>query len=153
MRLSSRIFNSIACLTFALTACSPATTPPGAQQVRELTWQALEPNTSSHDRANWEFVEVKQVSGHEVIDRFTGEPAPGCWQGPPPPENAAIIYNGFYWYVDLKPRSATPLPSPTEEFSPTAPPNILEPFLYRAEFLVDTGTGLIVARKLSCSVY
>jgi hypothetical protein len=55
--------------------------------------------------------------------------------------------------VDLKPRSATPLPSPTEEFSPTAPPNIPEPFLYRAEFLVDTGTGLIVARKLSCSVY
>jgi hypothetical protein len=153
MRLRLHIFISIICLALALTACSPQAAPLIEQQVRDLTWQALEPNTSSHNLANWEFIEVKQVAGHEVADQFAGEPAPGCWQGATPPENATIAYDGSYWYVEMRPRSATPLPGPTEQFSPTAPPNIPEPFLHQAKFLVDASTGKIIARKLFCVIY
>jgi hypothetical protein len=153
MQLRLRFFTSITCLALALSACSAKTDPLSEQQVRDLTWQALEPSTSSHDLSNWEFIEVMQVVGHEVADQFAGEPAPVCWQGPTPPENATIKSDSSYWYVQMRPLSATPRPMPTEQFSPTAPPNVPEPFLNQADFLVDANTGRIVARKLSCAIY
>ena len=60
------------------------------EQVLGVAWDALEPNTSSHDLGNWDVVEVSQVAGRQVAERFEGEPAPGCWSGPEPPGNGAI---------------------------------------------------------------
>jgi len=154
MRLPSRSFTSMACLALALTACSAKAVPLSEQQVVDIVWQALEPNTSSHNQAAWEIVSVQAVTGREVQDLFDGEPIPGsCAPGPTPPGNATIAPDGSYWYVQMKPRSATPQPQPTELFSPTAPPNVPEPFVYQVQFLVNVSTGRIDARKLYCVIY
>ena len=154
MQLLLRSFTSMACLTLALTACSAKVVPLSEQQVVEFVWQALEPNTSSHNQSAWEIVGVQAVTGREVQDLFAGEPVPGgCAPGPTPPNNARIALDGSYWYVQMQPRSATPRPQPTEQFSPTAPPAVPEPFVYQAHFLVDASTGQIVARKLYCVIY
>jgi hypothetical protein len=154
MQLLLRSFTSMACLALALTACSAKVVPLSEQQVVEFVWQALEPNTSSHNLSAWEIVGVQAVTGREVQDLFAGEPVPGgCAPGPTPPNNARIALDGSYWYVQMQPRSATPRPQPTEQFSPTAPPAVPEPFVYQAHFLVDASTGQIVARKLYCVIY
>lgn len=154
MQLNSRSFISLACLTLVLTACSGKVAPPSEQQVVAIVWQALEPNTSSHNQAAWEIIRVQAVTGQEVQDLFEGEPVlGGCVPGPAPRDNATVALDGSYWYVQMKPRSATPRPQPTEQFSPTAPPNVPEPFVYQAHFLVDVSTGQIVARKLYCVIY
>lgn len=138
----------------ALSACITTVTPLPEQQVVDLVWEALSPNTSSHNRAAWEVVSLEAVTGRDVEDLFGAEPVPGgCVPGPRPPENAPILPDASYWYVQMKPRPATPQPQPTEHFSPTAPPIVPEPFVYHAHFLVDAGTGRIVARKLRCVIY
>jgi hypothetical protein len=122
-------------------------------QVLEIVWGALEPNTSSHDQAAWETISVQTVTGREVQDLFEGEPVPCGWvPGPTPPANATIALDGAYWVVLMRRRYATPPPYPAP-LSPTAPPNIPEPYVYEAHFLVDLSTGQIVARKLSCVIY
>ena len=121
------------------------------EQVLDTVWDALEPNTSSHDRSNWDAIEVDQVTGGQAAERFDGEPAPGCWSGPEPPENDDIQSGQTYWYVQMKPKPATPVPG--VESSPTAPPIIPEPFLRDAYFLIDPQSGEIVARKLICVIY
>jgi hypothetical protein len=154
MQLPSRFFTLLACLTLALTACSARAVPLGQKQVSEIVWQALEPNTSSHNQSAWEIVNLQSITGKEVQTLFEGGPVPGgCAPGPPPPGNATIMPNGSYWYVQMKPLSATPQAQAAEQFSPTAPPNIPEPFVYQADFLVDASTGQIVARKLHCVIY
>lgn len=154
MHLPARTFAPLACLTLALAACSPKAVPLSQQQVSGLIWQALEPNTSSHNQAAWEIVVMQTRTGREVQDLFAGEPVPGgCAPGPKPPANAAIVLDGSYWYVQMKPRSATPRPQPTQQFSPTAPPSVPEPFVYQADFLVEATTGQIVARKILCVIY
>jgi hypothetical protein len=144
------------------TSCQPGTSPTPApppiiplseDQVLEIVWGALEPNTSSHDQAAWETISVQTVTGREVQDLFEGEPVPGgCAPGPTPPANATIALDDAYWYVLMRRRYATPPPYPAP-LSATAPPNIPEPFVYEAHFLVDASTGQIVARKLSCVIY
>ncbi len=120
----------------------------------DIVWQAFDPNTSSHDRTAWDFIEVRSVTGQEVQDLFEGEPIPGgCAPGPTPPDNASIVPDGSYWFVDIQRRPVTPQPLPTEYYSPTAPPNIPEPFVFQARFLVDAITGQVVARKISCVIY
>ena len=141
----------VAVLAVGLVACASETVTLSEPQVRDLAWQSLEPNTSSHNQANWEFIEVKQVIGREVAEQFEGEPAPGCWQGPPAVPNEKVNPSGTYWYVHLKPRQVTPLPEPT--ISPTAPPNVPEPFMHQAFFLLDAADGRVVARKISCVIY
>jgi hypothetical protein len=154
MRLPSRSFTSITCLTLALTACSARAVPLSEQQVIDNAWQALKPNTSSRNQSAWEIVGVKSATGREVQDLFEGEPVPGrCAPGPTPPDNATIILDDSYWHVQMKPYSATPRSQPTEQFSATAPPKVPEPFVYQADFLVDASTGQIVARKLHCVIY
>ncbi len=154
MQLPSRSFAAMACLTLALNACSAKVVPLSEQQVVEIAWQALEPNTSSHNQSAWEIVDVQAVTGREVQDLFAGVPVPGgCAPGPTPPDNARIALDGSYWYVEMQPRPATPQPQPTEQYSPTAPPNVPEPFVYQAHFLVDASTGQIAARKLYCAIY
>jgi hypothetical protein len=150
----------IVVLALALAACSGETGLLGEQQVldaaseqqvRDTAWEALEPNTSSHNRVNWEFAEVRQVVGREVAEQFEGKPAPGC-PGPTPPANGAIRPSGAYWYAHLKRRPATPLPQ-KGTVSPTAPPVVPEPFMYQALFLIDATDGQVVARKLYCVIY
>ena len=136
------------------TPAPPSSIPLSEQQVIDIVWQALDPNTSSHNQAAWEIVGVQTVTGREIQDLFEGEPVPGdCARGPTPPDNARIALDGSYWYAQMRPHYATPRPQPTEQFSPTAPPNVPEPFLYQVHFLVDAGTGQIVARKLQCVIY
>lgn len=115
-------------------------------------WKALEPNTSSHERVNWDVISIVQISGEQVAEQFAGEPAAGCWSGPEVPDNKPIDPAGRYWYVQMTPRSATP-EAPWGTSSPTAPPLIPEPFLRQAHFLVDAQSGEIVARRLVCVVY
>jgi hypothetical protein len=147
-------FTSTACLALALAACSAQTTALSEQQVVSIVWQALEPNTSSHNQANWEVISVQSVVGQEVHDLFEGEPVHGgCASGPLPPDNATITPNRSFWHVVMKPRPVTPQPWPTEQFSPTAPPHVPEPLVYEAHFLVDGSTGEIAGRKLYCNIY
>jgi hypothetical protein len=146
-----RLWLAIVLLAFALAACSGQAVLPTEGQVLDVAWQALEPNTSSHSRANWQVAEVRQVAGREVAEQFEGEPAPAC-PGPKPPANGAVRRSGIYWYVELKPRLVTPVPQ-EGTVSPTAPPAIPESFTRRALFLVDAAGGRVVARKLYCVIY
>ena len=82
-------------LALALATCLGQTSPLSEQQVWDAVWEALEPNTSSHSRANWEVAEVRQVVGREVAEQFEGKPAPGC-PGPTPPTNGAISPSSTY---------------------------------------------------------
>ena len=141
---------SLAFLTLMFTACSGNATPLEAQALNRV-WQALEPNTSSHNQANWEVIESRSVFGREVSERFEGGPDPGCVPGPTPPPNQRISPNATYWYVQMRPRPATPLPG--TPLSPTAPPRKPEPIVFQADFLVDSNTGEIIARILSCVIY
>jgi hypothetical protein len=134
-------------------ACSPNDASLTEQQAIDIAWEALEPNTSSHDRAAWEVTGADRVTGREVRDLFDDEPVPGrCAPGPTPVSNQRIARDGRYWYVRLEPRPATPAPQPTEYYSPTAPANVPEPFVYEAHFLIDAGTGQVVARRLHCVI-
>ena len=139
------------CLTLMFIACSGKASPLSEAQILTQVWQALEPNTSSHNQANCEVVESRSVSGREVSERFEGGPDPGCVPGPTPPPNQRISLNATYWYVQMRPRPATPLPGP--RLSSTAPPNIPEATVRQAGFLVDPITGEIVARMLGCVIY
>ncbi len=154
MRSSLHMITVITCLALALAACSPTAAPLSKQEAGEIAWRALEPNTSSHSLTAWEVAELRSVTGQEILDRFPGEPAAGgCVPGPIPSANTAIAPGGSYWYVVFKPGRATPLPQPTEQFSPTAPPLVPEPFVYEGRFLIDAVTGQIAARKLFCVIY
>ena len=150
----SRFTIAVVGLTLALIACSIKTAVVGEQQVVDIVWQALEPNTSSHTRAAWEVVRVQSVTGRDIQDLFKGPPVLGsCVPGPIPPENAPLTLDSTYWYVQMRPRQVTPRPWPTEQYSPTRPPDIPEPFVYEARFVVDARTGRIAARKLMCVIY
>jgi hypothetical protein len=119
----------------------------------DIVWETLEPNTSSHDLANWDAVDIREVKGNEVVEQFEDDPAPGCWQGPLPPENGTIDPSQTYWYVHMQPRPATPIPPKEGEYSPTAPPLSPEPHTRGATFLLDMDSLEIVARKLICVIY
>lgn len=121
-------------------------------QVIDIVWQALEPNTSSHTRSNWQMEKAQLVPGENVAERFEGIPSLGCWSGPEPVENKDVILTKDYWYILMVPKPATPEPFYGTP-SPTAPPLIPEPFLREAHFLVDPDTGDVVARKLICVIY
>lgn len=160
MKLTLRSRISILFLILILTACSVEDNPRNKtnslnqERIVDIGWQALEPNTSSHNQAAWEVLDVRTVSGGEIQELFEGEPIPGkCAPGPTPPDNMALAPNDSYWYVQMRPRPTTPEPQPTEQFSPTAPPIVPEPFVYQAHLLVDASTGQVVARKLYCVIY
>jgi hypothetical protein len=150
---NARLLIALTCCTGLLGACgSPTAALPTEQQIRDAAWTALEPNTSSHNRTNWEFVQVKQVKGQEISSKFDGRPSAGCWMGPTPSPNEAISPAGSYWYVELKPHPATPVPR-NRTVSATEPPAVPEPFLRQALILLDVSDSKIVARKLFCVVY
>lgn len=122
------------------------------EQIIDFAWDALEPNTSSHNRSSWQVKEVRMENGDEMAERFEGDPAPGCWSGPEPAENKGIKPGEEYWFVFMVPKPATSMPV-MDTPSPTAPPLIPEPFLREAYFFLDKETGEIVARKLICVIY
>lgn len=141
----------VALLAFILPACSAGNGALDEQGARDLAWRALEPNTSSHNRSAWQVVSLRTVGGADVREMFAGTPVPGgCAPGPTPPENSPIVAARRYYLVEMRPRPATALP---EQLSPTAPPNVPEPFVYQADFLIDVASGQIVARKLRCVIY
>ena len=157
----------IVMMSFMMASCSSTISPTQNQsqeidaeeepsisqsQVIDIVWDALEPNTSSHNQSNWQVLEVEIVTGEDVIDRFEGESISGCWFGPKPPENKEIYLSNNYWYVLMIPYPATPEPFYGTP-SPTAPPLIPEPFLRYAHFLVEPTEREIVARSLICIVY
>lgn len=120
----------------------------------ELAWQALLPNTSSRERAAWQISLIEQVSGAEIAENFNFDPAAGgCVPGPTVPANGEIVAQSTYWYVQFEPLAATPMPADSEAMSPTAPPLIPEPFLYRADFLMEADSGKVIARRLYCVIY
>jgi hypothetical protein len=139
-------------IAIVLCACSAQADSLDEQKALDAAWQALEPNTSSQNRAHWDVVEVRQVAGREITESFQGDPASGCWIGPTPPPNGEIRASESYWYVHMKPRPATPAPNRSDP-SPTAPPAIPEPFVRQALLLIDIRDGQVVARKLFCVIY
>jgi len=150
----SRLVLTCVAITLFISGCiSPSSDEKylTKQQALDAAWKALEPNTTSHDQANWQATTVELVDSQEVAGQFEGEAAPGCL-GPTPPPNRQISTSGRYWYVVLQPTSATPVPHPGTP-SPTAPPVIPEPFTRQAQFLLDATEGTVVARKLSCVIY
>ena len=136
-------------LTLGLVGCANKKVIPIEQQVRDLAWQALEPNTASHNRAAWGFIEIKQVVGRDISGQFRDEYFYGYLQGPTIVPNSKIDPSGVYWYVHLEPRPATPLPQ-QRNMSITEVPLIPEPFIYKAFFLIDVTDGKVVARNLYC---
>ena len=156
MRHPRRLWLLILVMASALAACRggdtiPATAPPSEEQVVEIAWEALAPNTSSHRFANWLVGEVRLVTGSEVGTSFEGRPAPGC-SGPTPPANEKVDPSASYWLVRMRPRPATPKPEKTP-LGPTAPPLVPEPNLDSATLLIDAESGRVVARRLYCLVY
>jgi hypothetical protein len=138
-------------LTLALAACSVAEPALTEAQVAAIAWQALDGRTSSHNRSNWEVLELRRVTGQEIAATFEGKPDAGCALGPAAPASGTIASQDTYWYIYLAPRPATP--QPATPLSSTAPPSIPEPFMYQAHFLINLTTGEVVARKLYCVIY
>lgn len=138
-------------LILVLTACRGGTSMPALDPDRasDIAWEALEPNTASHNRANWAVVEVRTASGRSVAEEFEGRVFYGYCGGPAPPPNGEIEPAETYWLVEMKPQPATPSGAPK---SPTAPPLVPEPFMARALFLIDD-SGQVIARMLACVVY
>jgi hypothetical protein len=131
------------------TACNPQTARLKQDQILDITWEALKPNTSSQNRGNWEVVDVTRVYGRDVVAEFSSIPISNC-PGPKPPENQAIRSSSEYWFVRaipkpwLDPTVAAPKSSTIESIMP-------EPLFREAYFLIDPFTGQIVARKFVCS--
>jgi hypothetical protein len=137
----------LAVLTLA--ACAGSLGTVTRDQALDNAWRDLEPHTSSHDLDNWEVIEAKKVTGREVAEVFERDQPRCVWPTPQP--NEEVESATTYWYVEMKPRPATPLPG--EKLSPTAPPRVPEPFVYDAFFLVDPSSGEVVARMLHCVIY
>lgn len=136
-------------------ACTSHAVELDEERAAELAWQALQPNTSSRNRAAWQITLIEQVSGTDTTEQFSSEAAAGgCVPGPAVPANQEINPQATYWHVQFQPLPATPLsPEEGEMMSATAPPRIPEPFLYRADLLLEAESGKVVARRLYCVIY
>lgn len=126
-------------LTLLLAACGGATDRTRAV---EVAWAALEPNSASHDRANWTVVQARQTLGWTVAKEFEQWVFFGNCGGPEPPRNHPVDPWATYWYVRMEPLPATPT-----GVSPRP-----EPAIARASFLIDDG-GQVIARALICIWY
>jgi hypothetical protein len=142
-------------LILSLVGCTIPKLPPNEQQVRDLAWQEVNPYTLSHNRDSWEIIEIKKVIGRDIVGQFENEHFSGgyfygCWEGPTIiAPNSGIEPFKSYWYVQMEPRPATPLPQ-HQTVSSTEIPIIPEPFMFKALFLIDVTNGRVVARNLYC---
>jgi hypothetical protein len=142
------ILSMVAILLIALVGCeSPTATP---QSAIDAAWTALDPVTTSHNRANFEPVEVLQVTGKEVEKTFANQKTnASCW-GTRVPANSSIGADTQYWFVHLAHRAMTPMPA--TRVSPTQPPAIPDWNIPEAFFLIDAHSGQVVARIIPCVV-
>lgn len=129
-----------------LAACGPSQRRLRMDQVLDIAWGALQPNTSSQNRTNWEVVEAAKVLGRDVVNLFSPNGLDRC-PIPQPPENQAIRASSEYWYVRTKPIAAFPAGSGSSNPGEVSAP---EPFIKTALFLIDPFTGQITARKFIC---
>jgi len=145
-------------LTLLLAACAGGsatmTAEPGPprlarEQAVDLAWEALEPNTASHDRANWTAAEVRQVQGRSVAKEFEDWAFMGACGGPAPPLNSPIEVSETYFYVVMVPQLATPSGPP---LIPKGPPAVPEASIAQATFLIDE-YGQVIARMFRCVLY
>ncbi len=135
----------------ATATSTPEAGPPRLHwtQAEDLAWQALEPNSASHDRANWAVVEARQVLGASVAEEFEDWIFDGACGGPAPQPNRSVDPTETYWYVVMEPQPATPSGPPPV---PKGPSKVPEPSIARALFLLDE-YGQVIARALTCIVY
>jgi hypothetical protein len=117
-------------------------------QIIDITWEHLQPITSSQERENWRVVDAARVYGRSVVDQFSGLLISTC-PGPSMPENGAIRSGSEYWFVKVAPRNEKEPPTQpvqaamTEAITP-------EPLFREALFLIDPISGEVVARRLTC---
>ncbi len=138
-------------LSLNLTSCINPSPRIGYDQLIDITWKALQPNTTSGNPDNWEVGEARRVIGREVVNEFVEARFINC-PGPLPPENKAIKASSEYWYIRVVPASATVVPEGTEtsQIDPTQSP---EPLISEVLMLIDAYSGQVVARKFTCRVY
>ena len=147
---------ALAMILVLLAACGAGTETPepgppdlDRAQAVEVAWAALEPNTASHNRANWRVVEARQVEGRSVAEEFEKWAFLGACGGPAPPPNRTIEDGERYWYAAFEPLLARPSgPSP----DPKGPPQVPEASIGRAAFLLDE-YGQVIARMFRCVLY
>lgn len=128
-----------------LTGCLPQSQRLRQEQIIDITWEDLQPITSSQERENWEVRRAERVYGRTVVGQFSGLVISNC-PGPSMPENRAIRSGSEYWYVWVAPRKPTePATAPPANINVTP-----EPLFSEALFLIDPMSGEIVARKYQC---
>lgn len=146
-RLNQILLISILSFTL-LTACIDQPPRLSQQQALDIAWQALQPNTTSTNRGDWDIIEVKRVTGGEVVQEFALSRSNNC-PGPIPPDNQAIKITSEYWYVKTFPHAlvaaARKGTTATNDQAPRSTPAVHE-----ATFLIDIFNGQVVARKLTC---
>lgn len=140
-------FALLVMLTSALAACVEQPKRLSQEQLLNIIWADLRPNTSSQNRSNWDNTQISLVSGREVVSEFSVVPVSRC-PGPALPENRPIRATSQYWFVKVAPKTIGPEYTPAV---PTADEVIVpEPLIQQASYLVDSITGEIVARRLFC---
>lgn len=128
--------------------CLPETQRLRQDQIIDITWEDLQPFTSSQERDNWEVKHAERVYGRTVVDQFSGLGISNC-PGPSMPENRAIRSGSEYWFVRVAPVKQSEL-----ETASARPPTMMavtpEPLFFEALFLIDPISGEVVARKYTC---
>lgn len=128
-----------------LTGCFTHTTRLRQDQVIDITWETLQPSTSSQSRGNWRVKDILRVYGRDVVTEFSALQVSNC-PGPNPPENSAIRSSSEYWFVRVE-----PLEQVGKKPDSTTPDTIApEPLIKQAQFLIDPFSGAVVARRYIC---
>jgi hypothetical protein len=133
-------------LLFSLAACNLRPARLTQSQVIDIAWNALEPNTSSQNRNNWEILQAEKVNGLQVVDQFGDVVYRKC-PGPALPENLAIRASSEYWYIKAIPIH---LLEGNQKIANSPDGLVPEPILQEATFLIDPFKGQVVARKFFC---
>ena len=140
-------------IILALVGCTSVIYYPNEQQVGNIAWQALDPFTLSHNRNDWEIIEIKKVVGSDIIELFNYKGYYGCQTAAYlVPENG-VDPNKVYWFVHMEPQKVTPLPSKLKEPIGTGNPQWgPDQGLFNALFLIDPKNGQVLVRRLDCLV-
>ncbi len=135
-------------LALLLSACIKTEKSYNQQEALEIAWKTLDPNTTAHNRDDWEIHAAAKVRGSEVVKEFAQVHPANC-PGPVPPDNMPIKLTSEYWYIKVLPHPEALRPS-TETESPDLVLVKPEPNITEAEFLINLYGGEVVARKIIC---
>jgi hypothetical protein len=150
MRRTLTYLRLLSLAVLVLVACGNPPKVINEQTAVDAAWQALDPYTSSHNRAYWQATTVRLEQGANVAKEFEHNPiGSGCW-GPTPTPNISISSNTTYWYVVMQKKPMTAVPK--TRVSPTEPPLVPDWNIYEAHFLVDANNSQVLARSLRCIV-